>query len=121
VKTNPDRLESLLAKVMLTGVLIAAGVMLAGGMIFLIHHGGDPVRDHIFTGEPKDLREPKAILKDALRGHNASLIQAGVLLLLLNPILRVILSSVGYALQKDRLYAVISLIVLGVLLFSFFS
>ena len=41
-------------------------------------------------------------------------------LLLLNPLVRVFLAGVGYLMEGDRLYAVISAIVFAVLLGSFF-
>jgi uncharacterized membrane protein len=45
----------------------------------------------------------------------------GILLLIATPVCRVIFGVVGFALLRDKLYTVISLLVLGVLLFSFFS
>jgi uncharacterized membrane protein len=44
----------------------------------------------------------------------------GIVLLLLNPLVRVAFAALGFSLQRDRLYAGISLLVLAVLLFSFF-
>jgi uncharacterized membrane protein len=44
----------------------------------------------------------------------------GVVLLLINPLIRVAFAAVGFAAQRNRLYTVISLAVLGVLLLSFF-
>jgi uncharacterized membrane protein len=43
------------------------------------------------------------------------------LLLIATPVCRVIFGVVGFAFLRDKLYTVISLIVLGVLLFSFVS
>lgn len=114
-------LQTVLPKVMLYGVLAAAALLLVGGVVYLYHHGGDPVRDHVFTGEPRDLRDPASIVVSAFEGHTLSIIQAGVLLLLLNPILRVALALFGYALQRNVLYVFVSLTVLTVLLYSFLA
>jgi uncharacterized membrane protein len=111
-------LAGLLSRVMLGGVLVAAGVLLLGGVIYLPQHGGNAVGDHIFRGEPGALRHPLAIARGALEVHPTAVIQLGVLLLLLNPILRIVLSLFGYARLKDRTYVVVCLILLAVLGFS---
>jgi uncharacterized membrane protein len=46
------------------------------------------------------------------------LIQLGLLLLIATPIARVAFSMVGFALERDRMYVVFTLIVLAVLLYS---
>jgi uncharacterized membrane protein len=114
------RFQNALAKIMLYGVLISAAVMLIGGVIFLIHNGQQKPRDHIFRGEPHALTSASAIIKSAFDDHDRSIIQLGVLLLLLNPLVRVAFAAVGYGMEKDRLYMNVSLIVFAVLLFSFF-
>ena len=48
-----------------------------------------------------------------------SVIELGVGFLIATPIARVALAALGFHLQRDRLYAVVSLIVLGILIFSF--
>ena len=115
-----ERLRGLLAKIMLWGVVLAAAVMLVGLAIFLFHHAGQRPGDHKFTGEPADLRHPAAIFRQALRGNDDCLIQVGVLLLLCNPLVRVGLAAFGYAAARDRLYAAIAFVVLGVLAVSYF-
>ncbi len=117
---NENRLRLLLSRVMLYGVLLAAAVMLLGGVIFLSHHATQRPGDHVFRGEPADLRHPVAILQAAIEGNDASFIQAGVLLLLLNPLIRVALALAGYAASGDRFYAGVSAIVFAVLIVSFF-
>lgn len=117
---SESNLRSLLAKVMIYGVLIAAVIMLAGGVIYLMDNPHARPGDRTFSGEPADLRHPIAIFKDALRGHTASLIQIGVLILLFNPLIRVGFSAIGFAAERDRLYTLISIAVFTVLAVSFF-
>lgn len=112
-------LEGLLSRVMLVGVLLAAAVLLLGGGIYLASHGRDAVGDHIFTGEPAELRHPMAIVEGAMQVHPRALIQLGVLLLLLNPILRIFLAGVGYVGLRNWTYVVVCLILLVVLGGSF--
>jgi uncharacterized membrane protein len=103
---------------MLWGVLIAAAIMLAGGVINLVVDSGQPVGDHVFHGEPRELTSPVAIAVSAAEFHERSIIQFGVLLLLLNPLLRVILSTIGFAQARDRTYVVVSAFLIGILLYS---
>ena len=109
---------------MLTGVLVAAAVMGAGLIWFVATHEGMPPGDHVFSGEPKYFENPVGMLRSALAlksvGHRRSLIMIGVVLLLINPLIRVAFAAVGFAAQRDKLYTVISLVVLGVLVLSFF-
>ncbi len=115
-----EHLRSLLARVMVAGVALAAAVMLAGTAIYLAHHAGDPTGDRKFSGEPADLTHPVAIFRAALRGNDDCLMQVGVLLLLCNPLVRVALAACGYAASRDRLYAGIATVVFTVLVVSYF-
>jgi uncharacterized membrane protein len=115
-----EKIQRGLSEIMLTGVFIAAAVMLAGGIYFLSRRAGMPAGDHVFQGEPTWLRHPVTIVKDALKGNDACIIQVGVLLLLANPFIRVFFAGLGFAAQGDRQYSVISLIVFVVLIVSFF-
>ena len=121
---NDAQLQNSLARVMLTGVLVAAAVMGAGLIWFVATHEGMPPGDHLFSGEPKYFENPVSMLERAISlkaiDHRRSVIMIGVVLLLINPIIRVAFAAVGFAAQRNRLYTVISLAVLGVLLLSFF-
>lgn len=123
VHAHKPGFQNALANIMLYGVLISAAVMLVGGVIYLIHHGHQSrsaLHINLFHGEPHALTSVVAIAKDALAGSDPCIIQFGVLLLLLNPLVRVAFAVVGYIGERDRMYAVISAIVFAVLLFSFF-
>jgi uncharacterized membrane protein len=61
-----------------------------------------------------------AILRAALQGNDDSWMQVGVLLLLVNPLVRVALAALGYAAGRDRLYAGIAGLVFAVLVVSYF-
>ena len=58
------------------------------------------------------------IVKGAVSWHSRGLIQLGLLLLIAVPVTRVIFSVVVFALQRDRTYVVVTLIVLAVLLYG---
>ena len=115
---------ALLARVMVTGTLGAAGIIAVGLVWFLCAHAGESPGDHIFSGEPKYFTDPIGMVQRALEwneiGHRRGLIMIGIVLLLLGPPVRVALAGLGYFLERDRLYAAISGVVFLVLVFSFF-
>jgi uncharacterized membrane protein len=110
-----DRIISILLR---TGVLISALVVLAGGIFYLIRYGTALPEYGLFRGEPADLRSVSGIVKDVLSFDSRVVIQFGLLLLVATPVARVAFSILAFALQRDRTYVVVTLIVLGVLLYS---
>ena len=56
------------------------------------------------------------MLRAVARGDATAAIQLGILLLVATPICRVIFAVIGFLLERDRLYVVVSLTVLAVLL-----
>jgi uncharacterized membrane protein len=54
-----------------------------------------------------------------LRGR--AIIQAGIILLIATPIIRVVFSAIGFILEKDHLYTGITFIVLLVIIISALS
>jgi uncharacterized membrane protein len=121
---NDAQLQNSLARLMLTGVLVAAAIMGAGLIWFVATHEGMPPGDHLFSGEPKYFENPVSMLQRAFDlkavGHRRSLLMIGVVLLLLNPLVRVAFAALGFAAQRDKLYTAISVLVFGVLVLSFF-
>jgi uncharacterized membrane protein len=110
--------EELIGTLLRVGVTLAAAVVLFGGTVYLVRHGLAAPQYHVFVGEPTDLRRLSGIVKDALAFRGRGLIQLGLLLLIATPIARVAFSVAAFALQGDRLYVVVTLIVLAVLIYS---
>ncbi len=97
------------------GVIISALVIVIGLVLLPTQPGGlSPERLLRF---PQTLSQVWASLL-ALRPQG--IIALGLLLLIATPVLRVAVSVVTFALEKDRKYVVITLIVLAILLFSIF-
>jgi len=112
------QVEQAIANLLRAGVLLAALVVLSGGVLYLVHHGASPVNYHSFRGEPADLRHPALVIHAALSGRADAIIQLGLLLLILTPVARVAFSVVAFAMERDYMYVVMTLIVLAVLLYS---
>jgi uncharacterized membrane protein len=111
-------MEELIGTLLRVGVTLAAAVVLLGGTAYLARHGLAAPQYHVFVGEPTDLRTLSGIVKGALAFRARGLIQLGLLLLIATPIARVAFSVAAFALQRDRLYFVVTLIVLAVLIYS---
>jgi uncharacterized membrane protein len=60
-------------------------------------------------------------VRDALAMRGRGIIQLGLLLLIATPVARVAISVVAFAVQRDRLYVAITLLVLAILLCSLMS
>jgi uncharacterized membrane protein len=57
----------------------------------------------------------------AFAGHARGIMQLGLLLLIATPVARVIFSAIVFAVEKDRMYLLFTLLVLFVLLYSLFG
>jgi uncharacterized membrane protein len=112
------RLETIIGNLLRAGVLLAAAVVFAGGALYLARHHADRVDFHQFSAGAPSTRSFHGVLASLAHLNSQALIQFGLLLLIATPVARVALAVVGFALEKDRLYAVISLIVLAILAFS---
>ena len=117
-KVTDTNIERMVSVILRTGVLISGAVVLVGGIYFLLRHAGDRVHYNPFIGQPSIDRIVSEIVKGAIALRARSIIQFGILLLIATPIVRVAVSLVGFALERDRTYVVITAIVLAVLLFS---
>ena len=98
--------------------MLAAATVLAGGVFYLIQHHADQVNYHTFVAGAPITRSVSGILQAVAHGESTALIQMGLLLLILTPIARVGIAIAGFLLERDRLYTVVSLIVLLILAFS---
>lgn len=112
------QVEEIVGDILRAGVMTSATVVLLGGILYLVCYGAESPHYGIFLGEPSDLRTVSGIMLDALSLRRRGLIQLGLLMLLATPIVRVAFSAIAFALQRDRTYALVSLIVLATLLFS---
>jgi uncharacterized membrane protein len=112
------RIEVALGKLLRAGVIISAVVVLAGGILYFVQNGGRTPQFHVFQGVPGCTLRNMAIITGLLGGRGECVIMLGLLLLIATPIARVLFSAIAFALEKDRTYVAITLVVLGFLLLS---
>ena len=115
------RLETIIGYTLRIGVTAAAVLVLAGGVYYLIENAFTPADYHTFHPATKHALDLSGIMRNALALNSLGIIQLGLLVLIATPIVRVILSVVAFLLERDLLYAVVTSIVLGVLLYSFLA
>lgn len=113
-----ERLARWIGTLLRLGVSLAALVVLLGGALYLARHGLEMPSYGVFRGEPSEFRSLGGILATAARLGARGIVQLGLLLLIATPIARVAFAAVAFALERDRTYMVVSLIVLATLLFS---
>ena len=112
------QVEQYIGNLLRGGVLIAAVVVLLGGILYLVRHEAAWPLYGSFRGEPEELRSIPGILADAWALRGRGIIQLGLLLLIATPVARVVCAMVAFALQRDWLYVSVTGIVLSVLVFS---
>jgi uncharacterized membrane protein len=61
------------------------------------------------------------ILHGIVTGRGRAIIQAGIILLIATPIIRVVFSAIGFVIEKDYLYLGITMLVLLIILASMLS
>ena len=117
-KIQDRDIENIMGNLLRYGVLASLFVVLIGAAFYLLQHGSETPNYKKFLGEPKRLSEFKQVLHSAFQGRGRSIIQLGLFILIATPIARIVFSIIGYILERDYLYIIITVIVLGVILFS---
>lgn len=121
-------IQLLISRTLRWGVSIACLIALAGGALYLAHHGMEPfdlkqyqhfsyeaTRAVDYTTLP-DYTTLGGILSGFCSFTPIGWIQTGVLVLILTPVMRVALSLLDFVRERDWLYAAITAIVLAVII-----
>src|SRR6202012_1331926 len=110
-------MQAVIGWVLRIGVIVSVSVVIFGGIVYLYRHGSEAPDHKNFITQPSFV-QLNGIIQGIIDFHGRSIIQAGIILLIATPILRIIFSTISFALEKDRLYVVISLLVLLIIDFS---
>jgi uncharacterized membrane protein len=124
------RMESLVSTILRVGIVLGAILIVIGvsllaytgqtGYGAITPHGLDALLRFSAPGSPGHFpTTPGLILRDALAGKPYAIIETGLLTLVATPGLRVALSVGFFAAERDRLYVVLTLLVLAVLVTSY--
>jgi uncharacterized membrane protein len=115
---NDQRLDVIIGRLLQTGVLLAAAVVTAGGALYLARHHSDAANYRHFVAAGPAIETLPGIIQSTAHLNGEGLMQLGLVLLIFTPVARVAMAALGFLLEKDRLYTVVSLIVLVILVFG---
>jgi len=116
---NPTRFRLLVSAVLIVGVLISAVLMTVGFIASLAVGWEGSLRGLPATTLPaSDFSDVGTSLREL---RPIAFAQAGLLVLIATPVVRVMASVVAFVLERDRLYAAITIVVLAILLVSLFG
>lgn len=126
--TDADRrlraAETAISLVLRIGVVVSLLVVTAGLVMMFVHHGDYASSTQAYHR----LVTPGAAIPHSLGGVGADLahldgrgvVMAGLLLLIITPVVRVAVSIATFAIQRDLVFVLVTTAVLAVLVLSFF-
>jgi uncharacterized membrane protein len=115
-------IEQFIGKQLRAGVVTASIIVLIGGLFYLVQYGPGGLPDYgQFKGIDAGFTSFGQIIHGIVQGNAKGIIQAGVMVLIATPILRIFFSLIGFMLEKDKLYIAITLVVFSVMMFSIFG
>jgi uncharacterized membrane protein len=112
-------LEASLATLLTAGTALAAAVLFLGTAVYL--RGDSSMVLNFRTFNPSAHASVLSVFRDALKLDGASLMQLGVVLLILTPVTRVLFTLLAFLYKRDWLYVVVTVIVLSVLCYGLFG
>ena len=115
---SDHEVEQLIGRLLQVGVLVAAAVVLLGGVMLLLQQGTNPVEFSTFSTAASPLQGLVGIVRGAIALDPMAIVQLGLVLLIATPVMRVALTLVAFALQRDRLYVLLTAVVLALLLYG---
>jgi uncharacterized membrane protein len=118
---DDESVDRLIGVILQAGVLIAGLLVLAGGILYLIHFGGAPANYRVFSAERSGIHGVASILSGFGQWDGRAIIQLGILALVATPVIRVLFSVLAFGVRRDYLYVPVTLIVLGILLYGLFG
>lgn len=121
-KANTDKeIEVILGNLLRIGVVVSGSVVALGAAIYLLRHGFEMPTYHMFNPAASGFSNFGDLFKGLIAFESVAIIELGILLLIATPVLRVLFSVFAFAYEKDYMYVFFTVIVLLILIFSFFS
>jgi uncharacterized membrane protein len=113
------RIEVFLGQLLRAGVVLAALVVIVGGVMYLRQAATGPVPDYkVFHSQPVEMRSAPLAIEASAEFDPLAIIQVGLLLLIATPVARVVFSIVGFSMERDWMYVGFTIVVLTLLIFS---
>jgi uncharacterized membrane protein len=118
---SDQEMEKEMGSLLRAGVVVSCAIMLAGGILYVIRHGGERESYGLFHGEPASLENIRGVWREVRAGSARGIIQLSVLTMIATPVMRVAFAVYGFARQRQWTFTMISLGVLGLLGFGLFK
>lgn len=115
--------ELVISRLLRVGVLASLGIILIGLAVIFVHHPGQALSREEYqrlTSKGADFpRTPGQVIDGLADFKGQAIVVLGLMLLLATPIMRVAVSIFAFLYQKDRVFAAVTAVVLGLLVLSF--
>ncbi|MGH7242298.1 MAG: DUF1634 domain-containing protein [Phycisphaerales bacterium] len=119
VQPHKRDLEASLATLLTAGTALAAVVLFFGAAMYLRADHAQVLNFKTFN--PSAHASVFSVFRDAIKLDGASVMQLGVVLLILTPVTRVLFTLLAFLYKRDWMYVVVTVIVLGVLCYGLFG
>jgi uncharacterized membrane protein len=112
------KLENFIGNLLRLGVIVSAVVTLIGGELYLWRSFNRYPDYSVFRGASPETSNIIEIIKAAFTLNSKAIIQVGILILLVTPILRVLFSLFAFLKERDYTYVGVTVVVLLVLVYG---
>ena len=118
------KVELAISNILRGGVILSLFLITCGTALSFTHH-----TEYMFTnGDTARLTSSKTVfphtLRDTIAGvreeHGQAIVVVGLLVLIATPVIRVGVSIIAFVLERDAIFVVLTVLVFGLLLVSFF-
>jgi uncharacterized membrane protein len=120
----PGFIERLISNLLRIGVVSSLLVVFVGETLSFAHHHDyltrPPALQRLTTPGAAFPNTIEKVVSSAARGQGQAVVLIGLLLLIATPVMRVAVSILGFAHQRDLRYVLITSVVLALLILSFF-
>lgn len=115
---NDRDIQVILGTLLRAGVIISMSIVLLGGIIYLVHNKFVITDYAVFKPEQSKFSSIASIFKGVLTFHGDAIVQFGVLMLIFTPIARIVFALFSFLIERDYLYVLIGIIILGIITIS---
>ncbi|MGZ4777988.1 MAG: DUF1634 domain-containing protein [Thermoanaerobaculia bacterium] len=120
---EPRWVDLAISRLLRTGVLLSIFIIATGLAVTFVHHpdyfSSRPALGTLTNVDDQFPRTIRAVVRGVLDGRGQAIASLGLLLLIATPVARVALSIAIFAVEHDRLYVMITTLVLLLLILSF--
>jgi len=113
-----DRMQRVISLALLFGVLASAALVVLGGSLYVTRHALGTTNYEAFRGTPSELHTLSGVLAAVFRFSGKGMIQLGLMLLVGVQVVRVFLTGILFALERDRIFVGITGIVFLLLMYG---